>query len=157
MNQPGLATDRHIRGWWQVTDAVHAVGTPLIAQLMHAGALSQGNSYGAGAIGPSAVAPIGQMLEEYGGSGRWPAPRAMATADIDHAVAGFAAAAARAVAAGFDGVEVHAANGYLLDQFLTEYTNARTDEYGGTVQNRIRLTAHVVTEIRRRVGADAII
>src|SRR6476646_4771048 len=109
LNQPGLATDRHIRGWRQVTDAVHAVGTPLIAQLMHAGALSQGNSYGAGAIGPSAVAPIGQMLEEYGGSGRWPAPRAMATADIDHAVAGFAAAAARAVAAGFDGVEVHAA------------------------------------------------
>jgi 2,4-dienoyl-CoA reductase-like NADH-dependent reductase (Old Yellow Enzyme family) len=157
LNQPGLATDRHIEGWRQVTDTVHAAGTPMVAQLMHAGALSQGNSYAAEAIAPSAVAPIGQMLEEYGGSGRWPVPREMAVADIDLAVAGFAAAAERAKVAGFDGVEVHAANGYLLDQFLTVYTNTRNDEYGGSVANRVRLTARVVTEVRHRVGTDFLI
>jgi 2,4-dienoyl-CoA reductase-like NADH-dependent reductase (Old Yellow Enzyme family) len=157
LNQPGLATERHLGGWRRVTDAVHAAGAPMVAQLMHAGALSQGNSYAAQAIAPSAIAPIGQMLEEYGGSGSWPVPREMATADIDLAVAGFAAAAERARAAGFDGVEVHAANGYLLDQFLTLYTNARRDEYGGDVANRIRLTARVVAEIRDRVDADFVI
>jgi 2,4-dienoyl-CoA reductase-like NADH-dependent reductase (Old Yellow Enzyme family) len=157
LNQPGLAAYRHIERWRRVTDAVHAAGTPIVAQLMHAGALSQGNSYAAEAIAPSAVAPIGQMLEEYGGSGCWPIPREMSTADIDFVVSGFAAAAERARAAGFDGVEVHAANGYLLDQFLTVYTNARDDEYGGSVANRIRLTARVVTDVRHRVGGDFLI
>jgi 2,4-dienoyl-CoA reductase-like NADH-dependent reductase (Old Yellow Enzyme family) len=157
LNQPGLATDAHVGGWRQVTDAVHAAGTPMVAQLMHAGALSQGNSYVAEAIAPSAVAPIGQMLEEYGGSGSWRVPREMAITDIDLAVAGFAAAAERAKVAGFDGVEIHAANGYLLDQFLTVYTNARNDEYGGSVTNRVRLTARVIAEVRRRVGTDFLI
>jgi hypothetical protein len=97
------------------------------------------------------------MLEEYGGSGSWPVPREMTTADIDLVVTAFAAAAERARAAGFDGVEVHAANGYLLDQFLTLYTNARRDEYGGDVANRIRLTARLVATIRDRVGGDFVI
>jgi 2,4-dienoyl-CoA reductase-like NADH-dependent reductase (Old Yellow Enzyme family) len=157
LNQPGLATDGHIDGWRRVTDAVHATGTPILAQLMHAGALSQGNSYGAHAIAPSATRPVGQMLEEYGGSGCWSVPREMTSSDIDFAVAGFVDAAARAQAAGFDGVEIHAANGYLLDQFLTVYTNARTDEYGGNVANRIRLTARIVAEIRHRVGTDFVV
>jgi 2,4-dienoyl-CoA reductase-like NADH-dependent reductase (Old Yellow Enzyme family) len=157
LNQPGLATDGHVDGWRRVTDAVHATGTPILAQLMHAGALSQGNSYAAKSLGPSAIAPIGQMLEEYGGSGSWPAPQEMTPAEIDAAVDGFVAAAARARTAGFDGVEVHAANGYLLDQFLTVYTNARTDEYGGAVQNRIRLTARVVAEIRNRAGSGFVV
>jgi 2,4-dienoyl-CoA reductase-like NADH-dependent reductase (Old Yellow Enzyme family) len=156
-NQPGLATERHVDGWRRVTDAVHKTGTPILAQLMHAGALSQGNSYGAEAIAPSAIAPIGQMLEEYGGSGRWPVPREMTSVDLDLAADGFVDAAVRARAAGFDGVEIHAANGYLLDQFLTVYTNSRTDEYGGSVSNRIRLSARVVSEIRRRVSTDFVI
>jgi 2,4-dienoyl-CoA reductase-like NADH-dependent reductase (Old Yellow Enzyme family) len=157
LNQPGLATDDHVDGWRRITDAVHATGTPVIAQLMHAGALSQGNPHAAGAIGPSAIAPIGQMLEEYGGAGSWPVPREMTPADIDSAGAGYTEAAARARAAGFDGVEVHAANGYLLDQFLTVYTNVRADEYGGAVHNRIRLTARVIAEIRSRVGDDFVV
>ena len=157
LNQPGLATDAHVGGWRRVTDAVHATGTPMFAQLMHAGAISQGNSYAARAIGPSAFAPVGQMLEEYGGSGPWPVPREMTPADIDFVVAGFVEAATRARAAGFDGVELHAANGYLLDQFLTVYTNSRTDEYGGTVGNRIRLTARIVAEIRTLVGDDYVV
>jgi 2,4-dienoyl-CoA reductase-like NADH-dependent reductase (Old Yellow Enzyme family) len=97
------------------------------------------------------------MLEEYGGSGRWPVPREMTTSEIDFAVAGFVGAATRAQAAGFDGVEIHAANGYLLDQFLTVYTNSRCDEYGGSVANRIRLTARIVAEIRHRVGTDFVV
>ncbi len=156
-NQPGLATDAHVTGWRRVTDAVHATGTPMFAQLMHAGAISQGNAHSAGAIAPSAIAPIGQMLEEYGGSGAWPVPREITSAEVDFVVAGFVEAATRARAAGFDGVELHAANGYLLDQFLTVYTNSRTDEYGGTVGNRIRLTARIVGEIRNQVASDFVV
>ncbi|MDF2826502.1 MAG: NADH:flavin oxidoreductase/NADH oxidase, partial [Mycobacterium sp.] len=148
LNQPGLATDAHVTAWRPVTDAVHAHGVPIIAQLMHAGALSQGNSYGTDTIAPSPVTPRGQKLEEYGGAGGWPTPKAMNADDIEATVAGFVSAAGRARQAGFDGVEVHAANGYLLDQFLTDYTNTRDDEYGGSVENRIRLTADVLHRIR---------
>lgn len=154
LNQPGLATDAHVAAWRSVTDAVHARGVPIVAQLMHAGALSQGNSYGAPTIAPSAVTPRGAMLEEYGGSGAWPTPQAMTPADIETVVRQFGDAAVRARAAGFDGVELHAANGYLFDQFLTVYTNTRDDEYGGSVANRIRFAAEVLTEVRRRVGRD---
>lgn len=157
LNQPGLATDAHAAGWRPVTDAVHAAGVPIVAQLMHAGALSQGNSHGVETIAPSAVAPRGTMLEEYGGAGTWPTPREMSAADIDAAIAGFVDAAVRARAAGFDGVEIHAANGYLLDQFLTTYTNHRTDEYGGTVAHRIRLAAQISAAVRTAVGADFLV
>lgn len=157
LNQPGLATDAHAAGWRPVTDAVHAAGVPIVAQLMHAGALSQGNSHGVETIAPSAVAPRGTMLEEYGGAGTWPTPREMSAADIDAAIAGFVDAAVRARAAGFDGVEIHAANGYLLEQFLTTYTNHRTDEYGGTVAHRIRLAAQISAAVRTAVGADFLV
>jgi 2,4-dienoyl-CoA reductase-like NADH-dependent reductase (Old Yellow Enzyme family) len=157
LNQPGLATDAHVEGWRRVVDAVHAEGVPVIAQLMHAGALSQGNSHGVETIAPSPVAPRGVKLEEYGGSGSWSTPREMNTDDIDCVIAGFVDAAVRASSAGFDGVEVHAANGYLLDQFLTDYTNARGDEFGGPVANRIRLTASIVADIRGRLGNDLLL
>jgi 2,4-dienoyl-CoA reductase-like NADH-dependent reductase (Old Yellow Enzyme family) len=154
LNQPGLAADTHVEGWRHVVDAVHAEDTPVIAQLMHAGALSQGNSYGMGTIAPSPVRPRGEKLSEYGGTGPWPTPRGMNRDDIDSVITGFVDAAVRARAAGFDGVEVHAANGYLLDQFLTDYTNTRDDEFGGTVANRIRFTAEVVAGIRGRLDRD---
>jgi 2,4-dienoyl-CoA reductase-like NADH-dependent reductase (Old Yellow Enzyme family) len=157
LNQPGLACDRHGDGWRRVVDRVHATGTPIVAQLMHAGALSQGNSYGTDTVAPSAVQPRGEMLTEYGGSGRWPTPREMTKADIDATVTGFVDAATRAHAAGFDGVEIHAANGYLLDQFITDYTNSRSDCYGGPVENRIRLTARIVREIRHRLGPQFLV
>jgi 2,4-dienoyl-CoA reductase-like NADH-dependent reductase (Old Yellow Enzyme family) len=91
------------------------------------------------------------MMPEYGGSGEWPTPLAMSVDHIETAVHGFVSAAENARRAGFDGVEVHAANGYLLDQFLTDYTNLRTDSYGGPVANRIKLTARVVGAIRARI------
>ncbi|MFN3006580.1 NADH:flavin oxidoreductase [Mycolicibacterium wolinskyi] len=152
LNQPGLATDAHVQAWRPVTDGVHAHGVPIVAQLMHAGALSQGNAHGAGTVAPSAITPRGTMLDEYGGSGRWPTPQEMTRDEIDTVVSSFGDAAVRAQAAGFDGVEVHAANGYLLDQFLTVYTNTRDDEYGGGVANRIKLAARVLSEIRNRVA-----
>ncbi|MFQ6330648.1 NADH:flavin oxidoreductase [Nocardia sp. CWNU-33] len=152
-NQPGLVTDSHIAGWRAVVDAAHGAGTPIIAQLMHAGAISQGNAYGFETIGPSTVQPRGQMMADYGGvGGPWNAPREMTARHIDDVIAGYADAAEKARAAGFDGVEIHAANGYLLDQFLTDYTNQRTDDYGGSVENRIRLTARVLQAVRDALG-----
>jgi 2,4-dienoyl-CoA reductase-like NADH-dependent reductase (Old Yellow Enzyme family) len=154
LNQPGLVSERHVAAWREVTAQVHGAGTPIVAQLMHAGALSQGNPYRSQTAGPSAVTPLGEKMPEYGGHGPWPAPNEMSETDIKEAVGGFAAAAANARAAGFDGVEVHAANGYLLDQFLTDYTNRREDAYGGPAANRVRLTAEVVAAIRAEVGPD---
>ncbi|MEV7553171.1 NADH:flavin oxidoreductase [Amycolatopsis sp. NPDC089917] len=151
LNQPGLARDEHVAGWRVVTAGVRAAGGRMIAQLMHAGAISQGNPHQSHNVGPSAVQPRGEMMPAYGGSGPWVAPRELTTAEIDGIVDGFAVAARRAREAGFDGVEVHAANGYLLDQFLTDYTNRRTDSYGGSVAGRIRLTARVVTAVAEAV------
>lgn len=147
LNQPGLVTPAHVAGWRAVTDRVHAAGGTIVAQLMHAGALSQGNRNGVPTVAPSPVDPRGAMMPEYGGGGPWPRPRELGVGEIADVVAGFAAAAGRAREAGFDGVEVHAANGYLLDQFLTDYTNLRTDDYGGSAQNRVRITAEVVAAI----------
>ncbi|SEH01154.1 2,4-dienoyl-CoA reductase [Nonomuraea solani] len=154
LNQPGIVSAEHVAAWRGVADAVHAAGARVVLQLMHAGALSQGNRYRTDTAGPSAVPPVGRMLPEYGGSGPWPTPREMTGADIEAAIGGFVDSAVRAREAGFDGVELHGANGYLLDQFLTEYTNHRTDSYGGPVTNRIRLTAQVVAAIRDELGAD---
>ncbi|MFF9622765.1 tRNA-dihydrouridine synthase [Streptomyces griseosporeus] len=149
--QPGIVSAAHVRAWRPVAEGVHAGGARAVMQLMHAGALSQGNRFRSDTVGPSAVPPKGQMMPEYGGSGPWPTPRAMSADDIETAVQGFVAAAVNAREAGFDGVEVHAANGYLLDQFLTDYTNLRTDSYGGPVSHRIRLTSQVVERIRARI------
>ncbi|WIV56263.1 NADH:flavin oxidoreductase [Amycolatopsis nalaikhensis] len=157
LNQPGLVTADHVDGWRAVTGAVHAAGGVIIAQLMHAGALSQGNPHTSERIAPSAVRPRGEMMPEYGGRGPWPVPREMSARDIADVVAGFAAAARNAVAAGFDGVEVHAANGYLLDQFITDYTNLRTDSYGGPMRDRVRLAAEVTHAIKAVVPADFVV
>ncbi|GGR40430.1 2,4-dienoyl-CoA reductase-like NADH-dependent reductase (Old Yellow Enzyme family) [Nocardioides luteus] len=147
LNQPGLVTQEHVAGWRVVTDRVHAAGARIVAQLMHAGALSQGNPHRTETLAPSAVQPLGTMMRAYGGSGSWPLPREATSDDIAEVVEGFAAAARNAAEAGFDGIEVHAANGYLLDQFVTEYTNLRTDGYGSSTANRIRLTAEVVERL----------
>ncbi|WP_431933874.1 tRNA-dihydrouridine synthase [Nonomuraea jabiensis] len=151
-NQPGIVTDGHEAAWRDITSRVHDAGAPMILQLMHAGALSQGNRYRDDTAAPSAVPPRGQKMPEYGGHGPWPTPRAMSQDDIAQVVHGFVTSAVRARRAGFDGVEVHGANGYLVDQFLTDYTNQRDDRYGGTVANRVRLAAEIVSAIRAEVG-----
>lgn len=148
LNQPGLATDAQAASWEKVTAAVHEQGAPIFAQLMHAGALSQGNRYVDETTSPSPIKPKGEQLPIYGGEGEFSIPVEMTQEDIDDTVEGFATAAERAIDAGFDGVEIHGANGYLLDQFLTDYTNNRDDEYGGTAKNRIRLTTEVIEAVQ---------
>ncbi|MGN6389219.1 MAG: NADH:flavin oxidoreductase [Burkholderiaceae bacterium] len=152
LHQPGIANDAQAAAWRPVVDAVHAEGARIVMQLMHAGALSQGNHWQTGTIGPSAVEPRGEQLGFYRGEGRYPVPREVATAEIGEIVESFAAAAVRAKDAGFDGVEIHGANGYLLDQFLTDTTNRRGDDYGGSTQNRVRLLAEVAAAVRARAG-----
>ncbi|MBP1987739.1 NADH:flavin oxidoreductase [Halolamina salifodinae] len=148
LNQPGLATDEQAESWEQVVDAVHEAGAPIFAQLMHAGAQTQGNPHTDGeTLGPSAVAPKGEMAEAYGGSGEFATPTAATDADLEEAREGFVAAAERARDAGFDGVEIHGANGYLLNEFLSTYFNERDDEYGGAPENRVRFPAEVVAAV----------
>ncbi len=147
-DQPGIANKEQIAAWKKITDAVHAEGAKIFCQLMHAGALSQGNRFENHKIGPSSVQPKGEQLSFYGGTGPYPAPLEMAKEDIESVKTSFVQAAKNAVEAGFDGVEIHGANGYLLDQFLTDYTNARTDNYGGSTENRIRLSTEIVKATR---------
>ncbi|TDQ42953.1 NADH:flavin oxidoreductase [Aureibacillus halotolerans] len=153
--QPGIADEDQAASWQPVIEAVHREGGKVIAQLMHAGALVQHNDFTA--IAPSAVQPVGELLKEHGGSGEFATPREMTKEDIQIAIDSFAQAAVRAKKVGFDGVEVHGANGYLLDQFVTDYTNQRTDEYGGSTENRIRLTVEVLHAIRSAVGPNYIV
>ncbi|MGO4288180.1 oxidoreductase [Chitinophaga sp. RAB17] len=151
-HQPGIVTPAQITGWRELATKVKAHGSLFIAQLMHAGALSQHLTH---TQAPSVVTPLGTKLRSYGGGeGPFPIPAAMTATDIRIAVEGYANAAKNAVAAGFHGVEVHAANGYLPDQFLTAYTNLREDEYGGTIPNRFRIIAEILAAIRKVVSAD---
>lgn len=154
LNQPGLTDKDQVRSWRSVTDAVHQAGAPVIAQLMHAGALVQGNPFRSDTIAPSAVRPIGQQMPFYGGNGQYAVPRAAKERDLLEATTGFAQAARAAQEAGFDGVEVHAANGYLLNQFLSEFANRRSDTYGGSTAARVQLTVEVIRAIRDAVGPD---
>jgi 2,4-dienoyl-CoA reductase-like NADH-dependent reductase (Old Yellow Enzyme family) len=152
--QPGIADDEQAQAWRQVVDAVHAQGAKIFIQLMHAGALTQGNHWRRTSVGPSAVQPVGTQLGFYRGDGPYALPQEMTIDDIAQLKKDFAAAAGRAKAVGFDGVEIHGANGYVLDQFLTDYTNVRTDAYGGSTQNRVRLLVEVSEAVRQEVGVD---
>ncbi len=157
LHQPGLACDLQLHAWRPIVDAVHASGSRVIAQLMHGGALSQGNSHRPGTRGPSAQRPKGQQLAFYRGAGDYAQPEAMTLIEIAEAISGFAQAAVRAKAAGFDGVEIHGANGYLLDQFFTQGVNLREDDYGGDVVGRLRLTIEVIQAVRAAVGNDYVV
>ncbi|KNE26440.1 oxidoreductase [Achromobacter spanius] len=155
--QPGLADDAQRDAWRAVVDRVHRQGGRIVAQLMHAGALSQGNPYRDTAKGPSAVLPKGQQMAFYRGEGPYRLPEAMSADDIAEAIDGFAQAARRAQQAGFDGVEIHGANGYLLDQFLTAHTNVRNDGYGGSLDKRLRLTVDVIQAVRQATSAPFVV
>ncbi len=150
--QPGLASDAQREAWRPAVERVHANGGGLIAQLMHAGAISQGNPHRPTAKGPSAVQPKGQQMRFYRGEGAYRLPDALSLAEINDVVQAFARAAVRAQQAGFDGVEIHGANGYLLDQFLTDYSNQRNDGYGGPLAHRLRLGVETIQAVRQAVG-----
>ena len=154
-NQPGIADDEQARAWAGITAEIHAGGALAFAQLMHAGALSQGNPFRSHTAGPSAVQPAGEQMGFYHGEGRYPTPVQMSEQDIAEAIDGFVQSALRAVRlGGFDGVEIHGANGYLLDQFLTAHTNLRDDAWGGDVQGRVRLLVEVLRAVKAALGAE---
>ncbi|WP_298788231.1 NADH:flavin oxidoreductase [uncultured Marinococcus sp.] len=151
-NQPGLANEKHQEGWEPITKAVKEHGSKMIAQLMHAGAQSQYNQYTSETASASSVQPPAEKVSSYGGQGAFPVPKAMNDDDMETAKQGFIQAALHALEAGFDGVELHGANGYLLDQFLSASTNKRTDQYGGPAENRVRFLTEVIEAVREAIG-----
>ncbi|NMH70036.1 NADH:flavin oxidoreductase [Bacillus sp. RO3] len=156
-NQPGIVDQEQTDAWRKIVQTAHNHGALMIAQLMHAGGQSQGNPYQDTTKAPSAIAPRGEQLGFYGGSGDFPIPEAMTGEEIEAVKKSFVESAVNAKEAGFEGVEIHGANGYLLDQFLTDYLNERDDEYGGALDNRLRLMIEVIHEVRSAVGEDFVI
>jgi len=152
---PGIYTDEHIAGWRAVVDAVHAKGSRLVVQLMHVGRIAHPDNteHGRRPVAPSAVQPVGAMFTP-GGLRPIPEPRALSTQDIDETIAAYRRAAAAAIAAGADGVEIHGANGYLPHQFLSSNANRRTDQYGGSLPNRVRFPLEVATAVADEIGAQ---
>lgn len=154
LNQPGLTTVEQESSWSRVVERVHAAGGKIFAQLMHAGSQSQGNPHATSNIAPSAVTPLGQQLTFYRGEGPYPTPREITREEMVEVQQAFVNAARHAREAGFDGVELHGANGYLLDEFLTDYLNQRSDEYGGHTENRVRFAAETCAHVIAEVGSE---
>jgi N-ethylmaleimide reductase len=157
LGAPGLYDDSQIAGWQAVTEAVHAKGGKIFLQLYHAGRQSNAQLQpdGGRPVGPSEVLHGGVAYTEAGWVPNTP-NRALATAEIAGIVESFRAAAARGVKAGFDGVELHGANGYLFDQFLQDGSNRRTDEYGGSIANRARLLLDTTRAVMSVWGAGKV-
>lgn len=155
LTTPGIYTDAHVAGWKRVTNAVHDKGGRIFIQLMHAGRMSHPDNtpHHRPAVAPSAIAP-GTGMFTASGMQDIPVPRALTTAEVRQSVADFAYAARRAVEAGADGVEIHGANAYLIQQFFAPNANTRTDEYGGSIENRARFAIEVATAIASEIGAD---
>ena len=151
---PGIHSQAQIDGWRRVTDTVHTEGGKIVLQLMHCGRISAQHNKdpGAATVAPSAICAQGQMFTDAAGMVDFDEPRALETAEIPGIVDEFRQAAVNAIAAGFDGVELHAASGYLPMQFLSTRTNLRTDRYGGPVENRIRFTVETLDAMNRAIG-----
>lgn len=154
---PGIYSPEQVEGWQKITEAVHAKGGRIFLQLWHVGRISHPSLQPEGAlpVAPSAIAPAG-MASTYTGEQPFVTPRALETDEIPGIVEDYRRAAANALEAGFDGVEIHAANGYLLDQFLQDNTNHRTDQYGGAIENRTRFLLEVVTAVTDVWGSDRV-
>jgi len=153
-NQPGIINAAQIEGWKTIVNRVHAAGSKMFVQLMHAGAQFQANHYLDQPVAPSTVKPKGAPLGFYGDQTQWKTPTSMTIEDIQFAITGFAQSAVNAKAAGFDGIELHGANGYLLNQFLSTYFNHRDDSYGGNLENRLRIVVETIEAVREAVGND---
>ncbi len=154
---PGIYSPEQVAGWQLVTDAVHAKGGRIFLQLWHVGRISHPSLQPNGQlpVAPSPIAPAG-MAATYTGLQPFVTPRALELDEIPAIVTQYAQAAKNAMAAGFDGVEIHSANGYLLDQFLRDGTNHRTDAYGGSIANRSRFLLEVVEAVSAVWGSDRV-
>lgn len=155
---PGLFSDAQVEGWKKITSAVHAKGSKIFAQLMHVGRIGHPDNLPAGAelVAPSAIVAKGQMWTDKGGMKDHPVPKEMSKADLKKTKEEFVLASENAVKAGFDGVELHAANGYLLEQFLNPGANQRTDEYGGSIENRCRFVIEVAEAVIAKIGKEKV-
>ncbi|MEU9843875.1 alkene reductase [Actinomadura sp. NPDC048032] len=154
-NIPGIHAPAHVAGWRRVTGAVHDAGGRMFLQLQHGGRVGHPDNSGLRPVAPSPV-PLPDTIHTPSGPRAAVVPREMTAADIRSTVDDFAAAARNAVDAGFAGVEVHSANGYLLHQFLSRATNRRTDAYGGPAEARIRFTAEVTRAVAGAIGPDRV-
>lgn len=155
---PGIFTDAQVEGWKPITEAVHAKGGLMVAQLWHVGRVSV-SAYqpdGGPGVAPSAIAAKGEAMKPDFSMTPFETPRALTVDEIQGVVADYVHAAEMAKKAGFDGVEVHAANGYLIDQFLKDGANQRDDRYGGSVENRARFLLEVVAAVVEVWGADRV-
>jgi N-ethylmaleimide reductase len=155
---PGIFSAAQVVGWKRITDAVHSKGAKIFVQLMHTGRIGHQNNLpqGASVLAPSATAAAGEMYTDAEGAKPHPTPKAMTQADINRAIGEFEHSARNAVAAGFDGIELHGGNGYLLEQFIRPNSNKRTDAYGGSIENRARFVLDVVKETSATVGKDKV-
>jgi len=155
---PGIHTPEQVAGWKLATDAVHAKGGLIFAQLWHVGRISHSSLQPDGQlpVSASAIAAAGNALTAAWEQVPFETPRALETAELPSLVEAYRQAAHNAQEAGFDGVEVHAANGYLLQQFLESRTNHRTDGYGGSIENRVRLVLEVVEAVTDVLGGDRV-
>jgi len=155
---PGIFSAAQVAGWKQVTDAVHARSAKMFIQFMHCGRIGHALNLPAGAriLAPSAVAAVGEMYTDAEGMKPHPVPQAMTEADIKATIEEFAQSAKNAVAAGFDGVELHGANGYLLEQFIRPNSNQRMDRYGGPIENRARFVLDVADAVISAIGKDKV-
>ena len=155
---PGVFSDAQVEGWKKTTSAVHAKGGAIFVQLMHTGRVSHPLNLPAGArvVGPSAVAAPGKMYTDAQGEQPFPVPDEMTEADIETAIREYGDASTKAKAAGFDGVELHGANGYLIEQFLSTTSNQRSDRWGGSVENRIRFALAAVDAAVSAIGSDRV-
>lgn len=152
---PGIYTEKHIEGWRKVTNEVHAAGGYLFIQLMHAGRMSHPDNtpHHRQGVAPSAIAPEAE-ISTPNGMMEIPVPRELSKTEIKETVEDFRKAATAAIKAGAAGVEIHGANGYLIHQFFGENSNIRTDEYGGSVENRVRFAIEVSKAIIEEIGAE---
>lgn len=145
---PGIHSAEQVAGWKRITEAVHAEGGHIFLQLWHVGRISHPSLQPGGAlpVAPSAIKPAGEAIT-YEGPQAYVQPRALGLDEIPALITDYMVAAENALDAGFDGVEIHSANGYLLDQFLRDGTNQRTDKYGGSIKNRVRLLLEVTEAV----------
>lgn len=152
---PGIFSAAQVEGWKKVTDAVHRAGSKIFVQIMHTGRIGHTLNLpeGAKVLAPSAVKAAGQMWTDQQQMLDLPVPEAMTAEELQQTKQEFVTAAKNAIAAGFDGVELHGANGYLLEQFLSPISNVRTDEYGGSIENRTRFVIETVQAVADAIGA----
>ncbi|PRY35822.1 alkene reductase [Umezawaea tangerina] len=152
-NTPGLHTEEQVESWKPVVKAARSNGAAFFAQVMHAGRISHPDNSGTEPVAPSAVRPEGQLFT-YTGMQEYPTPRELTHDEIVGIIEEHVVAARNAVAAGFDGIEIHGANGYLTQQFLSVSANKRTDEWGGSVQGRIKFAVEVVRAVAEAIGPE---